>query len=375
MLVNKKNEELLTPKKSQLVLSYNDLINMQMKVPNCSLMKEGYSNATKVFYYCLCDPECQNPICETCLHECHGIHWKNKNFGEIIKEESEGICSCGDNNHIITTGENEKNNLFKEECMFMELEEITKNYSYYKNVKEEDNFLCPFCYECCTTNKKQYTLENFYKTDKPKCSCTEHTEYIKSLEKFNILFNNEIYTNDATSLIKLIKSILLAQNSFKNTFYNMEEVYRGIKEQNIDGDLEIEHHAYNSHLLKALEKIELMLSKAKKLFYLDINGVINKFDLSGVIFHILRFKSGSNSKKIDLFKKYLISIHHTMIFKRDFESIPNLSSKDIYNLNPFQRIMFCDYYKYFKEKLDKKNIIEELLETIDFFKSEKNKSD
>ena len=46
MLVNKKNEELLTPKKSQLVLSYNDLINMQMKLPNCSLMKEGYSNAT-----------------------------------------------------------------------------------------------------------------------------------------------------------------------------------------------------------------------------------------------------------------------------------------------------------------------------------------
>ena len=374
MLVSKKNEELLSPKKSQLVLSYTDLINMQMKVPNCSLMKEGYTNSTKVFYYCLCDPECQNPICETCLYECHGVHWKNKNFGEIIKEESEGICSCGDNNHIITTGENEKNNLFKEECMFMELEEISKNYNYYKKINE-DNFLCPFCYECCTNNKKQYTLENFYKSDKPKCSCTEHTEYIKSLEKFNILFNNDLYNNDATSLIKLIKSIFLAQNSFKNTFYNMEEVYRGIKESNVDEDLEIEHHAYNSHLLKALEKIDLMLSKVKQLFYFDINGVINKFDLSNVIFHILRFKSGSNSKKIDLFKKYLINIHHTMIFKRDFELIPKISSKDIYNLNPFQRIMFCDYYKYFKEKLEKKNIIEELLETIDFFKSEKNKSE
>ena len=375
MLVNKKSEEIISPQKSQLVLSYNDLINMQMKVPNCSLMKEGYSNSPKMFYYCLCDPECQNPICETCLYECHGAHWKNKNFGEIIKEEIEGICSCGDNNHIITTGENEKNNLFKEDCMFMELEEISKNFNYYKKIGEEEVFLCPFCYECCTQNKRQYTLESFYKNEIPKCSCTEHTEYIKTLEKFNILFNNELYSNDATSLIKLIKSIFLAQNSFKNTFYNMEEVYRGMKEQNFEEDFEIEHHAYNSHLLKALEKIDLMLSKVKKLFYFDINGVINKFDLSNIIFNILRFKSGNNSKKIDLFKKYLINIHHIMIFKRDFELIPYLSSKDIYNLNPFQRIMFCDYYKYFKEKLEKKNIIDELLETIDFFKSEKNKSE
>ena len=106
---NKKAEEIISSQKSQLLLSYTDLINMQMKVPNCSLMKEGYSQSTKIFFYCTCDPECQNPICETCLYECHGEHWKNKDFSEIIKEESEDICSCGDNNHIITTDEKIKN--------------------------------------------------------------------------------------------------------------------------------------------------------------------------------------------------------------------------------------------------------------------------
>ena len=380
MLVNKKSEERISPQKSQLVLSYTDLINMQMKVPNCSLMKEGYSNSIKLFYYCICDPECQNPICETCLYECHGEHWKNKDFGEILKEEIEALCSCGDNNHIVTTGENEKNNLFKEECMFMELEETSKNFQYYKKIGEEDVCLCPFCYECCAVNKRQYTLESFFKSEVPKCSCNEHTEYIKIFEKFNSLFNNDALINNQTNLMKLIKSIFLSQNSFKNTFYNMEEVFMGIKKQSNEEDNDIEHYSYNTHLLKALEKIDLMLSKVKKLFYFDFNGVVSTFDLTDVIFTIMRFRSGNNNRKIDLFKKYLLNIHHKMIFKRDFEVIPPLSAKDIYNLNPYQRIMICGYFKYFKNRftffsLDTENIIDNLLETIDFFKSEKNKND
>ena len=380
MLGNIKSEEMISSQKSQLVLSYNDLINMQMKVPNCSLMKEGYSNSIKLFYYCICDPECQNPICETCLYECHGEHWKNKDFGEIMKEESESLCSCGDNNHIVTTGENEKNNLFKEECMFMEWEEISKNFQYYKKIGEEDNCLCPFCYECCASNKRQYTLESFFNSEIPKCSCTEHTEYIKILEKFNTLFSNELLVNNQTMLIKLIKSIFLSQNSFKNTFYNMEDIFIGIRKQSNADDLDIEHYSYNSHLLKALEKIELMLSRVKKFFYFDFNGVLNTFDLSDIVFSILRFKAGNNNRKIDLFKKYILNIHHNMIFKRDFEVIPSLSAKDIYNLNPFQRIIFSNYYKYFKNRfsfasLDKVNIVDNLLETIEFFKSEKNKND
>ena len=379
MLVNQESEEIINTQNAQLSLSYSDLINLQMKVPNCSLMKEGYSNSVKILYFCVCDPECQNPICETCLYECHGEHWKNKDFGEIMKEESEGICNCGDNNHIIITGKNEKNYLFKEECMFMEWEEISKNYQYYKKIGEE-GVLCPFCYECCASNKRQYTLENFYKSKIPKCSCTEHTEYTKTLEKFNILFSSDLLNSDETSLVKLIKTIFLAQNSFKNTFYNIEEVYKEIKKQKNEEDFEIEHYVYNSHLLKTLEKIDLMTSKVKKLYYFDFNGLFSSFDLSDTIFNVLRFKSGNNSRKIDLFKKYLLNIHHTMIFKRDFEPIPSLSAKDIYNLNPFQRLMFCGYYKYFNNRfsfttLDKVNIIDNLLETIDFFKSEKNKNE
>ena len=117
-----------------------------------------YYNSEKFFYYCTCDPEYQNPICEACLNECHKQHWKEKNILEILKEACEGICSCGNNNHIVTSHEIEKNNFFKEKCMFIEWEEISRNYRYYrsKNNSGEKKIYCPFCYEGCGVNKRFY---------------------------------------------------------------------------------------------------------------------------------------------------------------------------------------------------------------------------
>ena len=85
------NSENLSPHKtsSPATQSFTDIINMHMKVPNCSLMLEGYNNSEKIFFYCTCDPEYQNPICESCLYICHKQHWKEKQLAEIIELSEE----------------------------------------------------------------------------------------------------------------------------------------------------------------------------------------------------------------------------------------------------------------------------------------------
>ena len=217
--------ENLSPHKttSPTTQSFTDIINMHTKVPNCSLMTEGYNNSEKIFFYCTCDPEYQNPICEACLYTCHKQHWKEKQLAEILKEACEGICSCGNNNHIVTLHEIEKNNSFKEKCMFIEWEENSKNYRYYKSKGNNNKkYICPFCYDCCSVNKRQYEQEKYDpKNEKIICECNEHNEYVKNLEKFNIVFNNEEMQNDIVALVKLIQCIFISKNSFKNTFYNM----------------------------------------------------------------------------------------------------------------------------------------------------------
>ena len=357
-------------------LSYMDIIAMQMKVPDCSLMKEGYSNTEKFFYYCTCDPEYQNPICEACLYSCHKQHWKEKQLVDILKEACEGICSCGNNNHIVTSHEIEKNNSFKEKCMFIEWEEISKNYHYYKSRANDHQIVCPFCYECCVTNKRQFEQEKYEGINETiKCECNEHNEYVKNLEKFSNIFNIEEIHSNSNALMRLIQKIFIAKNSFKNTFYNMEDVFKKIKQKFLEDNFEIEHSAYNSHLMKALEKIDFILSRPKKYFYFSPEEVSSNFDLSEIIFKILKFPNQNNSKKIDLFKKYLMTIYHTMIFKREFESLPSISYKDLYNLNPFQRLFFCEYMNYTKNKFIKNNTMNDLLDYLEFFKNEKNKNE
>ena len=371
--------ENLSPHKttSPTTQSFTDIINMHTKVPNCSLMTEGYNNSEKIFFYCTCDPEYQNPICEACLYTCHKQHWKEKQLAEILKEACEGICSCGNNNHIVTLHEIEKNNSFKEKCMFIEWEENSKNYRYYKSKGNNNKkYICPFCYDCCSVNKRQYEQEKYDpKNEKIICECNEHNEYVKNLEKFNIVFNNEEMQNDIVALVKLIQCIFISKNSFKNTFYNMEEVFKKIKQKFSEDNFEIEHYAYNSHLMKALEKIDFILSRPKNYFYFSPDDITINFDMSDIIFKILKYPNQSNNKKIDLFKKYLMTIYHTMIFKHEFESLPSMSYKDLYNLNPFQRLFFCEYMNHTKNKFIKNNTMNDLLDFLEFFKNEKNKSE
>ena len=39
------------------------LINQHKNVSQCSLMLEGYHPIKQTFYFCLCDPDCQMPLC------------------------------------------------------------------------------------------------------------------------------------------------------------------------------------------------------------------------------------------------------------------------------------------------------------------------
>ena len=68
------------------------------------------------------------------------------------------------------------------------------------------------------------------------------------------------------------------------------------------------------------------------------------------------------------------SIKSTMNFP--FQTLKNNSlDKDLYNVNPFQRLFFCEYMNYTKNKFIKNNTMNDLLDYLEFFKNEKNKTE
>ena len=140
-------------------LSCEQIVELQKNCPECSIMTEGYNPTKRIFYFCLCDPDCQNPICEKCVKTCHANHWLNKNLNELISEERNSICHCGQMNHVIVEGDNEKDFFYKEECLFMEWSITSKTYEYYEN--SNNDVVCPFCYNRCVKNRNEYSISHF----------------------------------------------------------------------------------------------------------------------------------------------------------------------------------------------------------------------
>ena len=81
----------------------------------------------------------------------------------------------------------------------------------------------------------------------------------------------------------------------------------------------------------------------------------------------------------------MVNIYHKFIFRSNFEDLPVISEKDIQNLNPFQRLMCCEYFNrsQYKKKymqvsmgsVDQKNIIDSLLKILEKYKNIKTKND
>ena len=177
--------------------------------------------------------------------------------------------------------------------------------------------------------------------------------------------------------------LLLSEESFKNAFYNLDDIIPKISDEIVNNNFQIENYANNSHLKKALEKIEFILASCKDLYY--FGGKNNRLDCSKFIFKLLTSKDLSSSYTNNLiFKKYLFEVYHKLTFRSDFEELPVFSEKDVYNLNPFQRIMLCNYinnFSYKKRYLDtndnveNKNQIDYLLTVIENIKNLKQRTE
>ncbi len=386
---NNTNQENEHEGKKNEKLTCDEIIELQRNVPDCQLMIEGYRNTLRIFYFCFCDPDCQFPLCETCVRKCHGEHWKNKNFDDIPLEERKAMCHCGQTNHLISDIDADKDFFYKENCLFMEWFIKSKNYIYYEN-NNTDEILCPFCYACCDCNQADYVRNNFEIKDNnnniiPKCSCKMHSDYSTVLENFIKLFGNtnKKFNFEGSCINQFIKMLLLSEESFKNAFYNLDDIIPKISDEILNNNFQIENYANNSHLKKALEKIEFILASCKDLYY--FGGKNNRLDCSKFIFKLLTTKDTSSSFTNNLiFKKYLFEVYHKLTFRSDFEELPVFTEKDVYNLNPFQRIMLCNYinnFSYKKRYLDtnenaeNKNQIDYLLTIIENLKNLKQRTE
>ena len=359
------------------------LINQHKNVSQCSLMIEGYHPINQTFYFCLCDPDCQQPLCLACLQKCHEVHLKGKSYKDMISDKRGALCCCGIKNHLLSELDEKTDFSYDIQCQFLEWSLTTKTYIFYENVNQPDEILCMFCYNLC--KKKPGTYKR--KCDDVLChrlKCSDkHEDYLSIFEKLTLIIKENPFKFEGFSGIQFLNMLLMSTDSFQNSFHRLMQTFETLERELSKKNKQFDFILYinNYPFMKALEKIDNILSICKSMFY-----TTSLVDISKFIFPLLQRKFNFKAQEnIWILKKHLFDIYHKMTFRKDFECLPFLTVSDLLSFNPFQRFLCCGYIdlfpNLFKKYIDvkkegyQKNHIDELLRTLDKYRTIRNKGE
>ena len=360
------------------------LINQHKNVPKCSLMLEGYHPIKQTFYFCLCDPDCQMPLCLACLEKCHESHLKGKTAKDMISDRRGALCYCGIRNHLLSDMDEKGDFTYDVQCQFLEWSITTKTYIFYEDINQPDEILCMFCYNLCKNKPNSYKRKcDDVLCHRLKCS-DRHDDYLSIFEKLALITKEIPFKFESFTGIQFLNMILMSTDSFQNSFHRLLQTFDSLERELSKKNKQFDFTSYinNSPFMKALEKIDNILSVCKSMFY--TTGII---DVSKFIFPLLQRKFNFKAQEnIWILKRNLFDIYHKMTFRKDFELLPFFSVSDLLSFNPFQRFLYCGYIDLFpnlcKKYIDvkqeegyQKNHIDELLRTLDKYRTIRNKGE
>ena len=360
------------------------LINQHKNVSQCSLMIEGYHPIKQTFYFCVCDPDCQMPLCLACLQKCHDVHLKGKSYKDMISDKRGALCCCGIRNHLLSDIDEKGDFIYEAQCQFLEWSITSKTYIFYENINQPDEILCMFCYNLCKKKNSNYKRKcDDVLCHRLKCS-DRHEDYLSTFEKLALITKEVPFKFEGFTGIQFLNMILMSTDSFQNSFHRLLQTFETLEKELSKKNKQFDFISYinNSPFMKALEKIDNILSICKSMFY-----TTSIIDISKFIFPMLQRKFNFKAQEnIWILKKHLFDIYHKMTFRKDFECLPFLNVSDLLSLNPFQRFLCCYYIdlfpnlckKYIDIKQDQgyqKNHIDELLRTLDKYRTIRNKGE
>ena len=360
------------------------LINQHKNVSQCSLMLEGYHPIKQTFYFCLCDPDCQMPLCLACIEKCHESHLKGKTAKDMISDKRGALCCCGIRNHLLSDIDEKGDFTYDIQCQFLEWSITTKTYIFYEDINQPDEILCMFCYNLCKHKPNSYKRKcDDVLCHRLKCS-DRHDDYLSIFEKLALITKEIPFKFESFTGIQFLNMILMSTDSFQNSFHRLLQTFETLERELSKKNKQFDFISYinNSPFMKALEKIDNILSVCKSMFY-----TTSIIDVSKFIFPLLQRKFNFKAQEnIWILKRNLFDIYHKMTFRKDFEVLPFLSIADLLSFNPFQRFLYCGYIDLFpnlcKKYIDvkqeegyQKNHIDELLRTLDKYRTIRNKGE
>ena len=371
-------------------------IVQKMKQISCDIMATGIKKVAMDYFFCkTCDKEHKFPICKVCAEKCHKGHL----ILDYVQasEEHPAICMCGFKGHNIMNKKKEEEIDIEQnssKCYFNNLSLSAGQYEYYIGINGKK--ICSFCYHfcchCLNTNEddEESRLKAFQRYKFKKVTLNRN-EFVQGLE------NGQIYCdcltlNDSrhkfTDYLFIFLNDLnspyhneidddnyfsnLSPTTLINLFFNNVELFESIYSGFIS-----EYNEFNDNLNQKNDRLAISTSFANgyRNFCNNANNCTYNFYFNekiNVYFTTTLTKCllEKNLKLTENNTKFLIHYLQGYIKFRlgsYMEEMPRYLITDIFNLNPFQRRIWCEkcWSIFVSSGLKKDNLIKTIINSIE----------
>jgi hypothetical protein len=336
----------------------------------CQVLKTGYKPVNIKYYFCNCDPDQKEPICEECFNQCHKGHQL------ITTYNIEAVCCCGQNAHMNV--DNKPEELYIKDCLFMEWSKTIKTYILYTD--NNGGRFCLFCANFCNQIETLNRKINNPTDDLGSCTCKHdlHKDTKNIYARINALENLKSLKLEKINPIQAVNMIVQSKHSFENIYSNMLLFLSRTKKQIDYPEFAFESNIAYSSFMLSLNNFKALAMQCKENCY--INEYFTRILDTKFVYAFMEKKFDYKSENIWNLKLAVFTMFYKFVIKRDFVTLPNYTVQDMENMNPLQRILLNSVVK---EKLnclnntilDKENdIIEMNFILIEKIKNIKEKS-
>ena len=371
-------------------------IVQKMKQIPCDIMATGIKKVAMDYFYCkTCDKEHKFPICKVCAERCHKGHL----ILDYIQanEDHPAICMCGYRGHNMINKKKEEEIDIEQnssKCFFNDLSYAAGQYEYYIGINGKK--ICSFCYHfcchCLNTNEddEESRLKAFQRYKFKKITLNKK-EFIHGLE------NGTIYCDCLTlndSRHKFSDYLFIFINDLNSPYYNEiddDNYFSNLSPTKIINlfftSIELFESIYSSFISEYNEFIENLNQKNDRLTINSTlaNGYTNFFNNGKNCNYNLYFNEKinvyftttltkclleKNLKITEQNTKFIINYLQGYIKFRlgsYMEEMPRYLITDIFNLNPFQRRLWCEkcWNIFVSSGLRKDNLIKTVIYSIE----------
>ena len=371
-------------------------IVQKMKQISCDIMATGVKKIAMDYFFCkTCDKEHKFPICKVCAERCHKSHL----ILDYVQanEEHPAICMCGFKGHNMISKKKEEEIDIEQnssKCFFNDLSLAAGHYEYFIGINGKK--ICCFCYHfcchCLNTNEddEESRLKAFQRYKFKKITLNKN-EFIQGLENGTI-YCDCLSLNDSRH--KFSDYLYIFINDLNSPYYNEiddDNYFSNLSPTKLINlffnSVELFESIYSSFISEYNEFIDNLNQKNDRLaissslsngytnfcnngnncnYNLYFNEKINVYFTTTLTKALLE----KNLKINEQNSRFLINYLQGYIKFRlgsYMEEMPRYLITDIFNLNPFQRRIWCEkcWNIYVSSGLKKDNLIKTVIISIE----------